>query len=340
MLLNLVRNTAFVSVCLGFSVFPLASSAEDTRTVNGVTFGSADWKKITLNESDFRGSAYKAFIISQRKLPDRIQESWRDPRNQQNGPLVTMFYERLHTSYFSDISFDNSFEKILRGAFVKHGASIDGLEFERIGRAFKGTFVSYGNTTCFASLRIAGRSSGDLTGFTGDESSRVFVCDHNSADRTTLKNIALSFYAGLQRDGRSVRVPSGSPSSYETASAALFYTSPTHTQTKVTNTENNDGWQTRPIAIRWQGISDLVAGEISFRENNRSGKMKATIPGSGDACEGTYQLGAGQTGSWAMACTNALTAAGTFTAFGAGKGSSGSGTDSRGNAINFTIGGR
>lgn len=333
--------SAIAAACLIFAASSQGSFAQESRTVDGARLGSAPWKQIELADSDFQGSAHTTFKISQRKLPDRIQETWRDPRNQKDGPQVSMNYERRYTGYFSDVTFDTDFKKILQGAFGSRGASIEKINLERIGRAYKAVHISYGTTICFVSLRIIGRSSSEMPGFSGDGNLRIFVCGASTIQPDTLRTTALAFMSGLQRDGKRLTNPGAPKTQYGTTSTSLFRTSSQPSDsTSTASTNAQDNWQTRPIAIQWQGISELVAGEISFRENNRSGKMKATIPGSSDTCEGSYQLGAGRTGSWAIACTNALTATGAFTAFGAGNGSSGTGTDSRGNKIQFTIGGR
>jgi len=335
------KAVTFLTISLILFIETNASFAQESRTVNGVVLGDSAWQPIDINESDFRGSAFSNFKISRKKLPDRVQEGWRDPRNQSDGPQVTMFYERLYTSYFTDTVFDRDFKTILGNSFTSRGASLDNLEFERIGRAFKAVYVTYGDTVCFASLRIIGRSSNDIIGFSGDGNLRVHVCGQSGIERRVLRTTALAFISELERDGRRLRTPNEPTPPYKIASAELFeIISKSGGQTSPTPSASKNGWQTRPIAIRWQGISDLVAGEISIKANNRAGTMKATIPGSSQTCEGTYQLGSDSTGSWALACTNGLTATGTFTAFGSDKGSSGNGKDSRGNAIQFTIGGR
>ena len=98
--------SAIAAACLIFAASSQGSFAQESRTVDGARLGSAPWKQIELADSDFQGSAHTTFKISQRKLPDRIQETWRDPRNQKDGPQVSMNYERRYTGYFSDVTFD------------------------------------------------------------------------------------------------------------------------------------------------------------------------------------------------------------------------------------------
>jgi len=97
--------------------------------------------------------------------------------------------------------------------------------------------------------------------------------------------------------------------------------------------------ESRSLAIRWEGVSDLIAGTISFQQGS-SGTMSITLPNNEGACQGAYRIGSDRAGIWSVACTNNLTASGIYTAFGVGKGSSGEGTDSKGRRVQFTIGGR
>ena len=103
--------SAIAAACLIFAASSQGSFAQESRMVDGARLGSAPWKQIELADSDFQGSAHTTFKISQRKLPDRIQETWRDPRNQKDGPQVSMNYERRYTGYFSDVTFDTDFKK-------------------------------------------------------------------------------------------------------------------------------------------------------------------------------------------------------------------------------------
>ena len=98
--------------------------------------------------------------------------------------------------------------------------------------------------------------------------------------------------------------------------------------------------ESRPIAIQWEGIDELIAGTLSLRQGKDSGDMSMTLPRNQGTCEGTYRIGSDRIGIWSIACTNSLTASGTLTAFGGGKGSTGEGSDNKGRRVRFTIGGR
>lgn len=93
-----------------------------------------------------------------------------------------------------------------------------------------------------------------------------------------------------------------------------------------------------PIAIRWDGYAALISGNVALQESGTKGIVKLTLPrGDGD-CTGNYQLLTGNKGPWAISCTNGMASTGTFEAFGNGKASMGSGTDTKGNRVEFTIG--
>ena len=104
------------------------------------------------------------------------------------------------------------------------------------------------------------------------------------------------------------------------------------------------GWESRPFAVQWTGIRELIAGEISIwrerRNGKRRGKIRLTMPKAGGNCDGSYELIDGPKGTWQISCDNGLTATGTLVAYGAGKGSGGEGTDNLGRVIKFTVGGR
>ena len=105
-------------------------------------------------------------------------------------------------------------------------------------------------------------------------------------------------------------------------------------------TSGFQGWESRPIAVRWEGIGELVAGTLALQQGKRRGQMAMTLPRGDGKCEGTYALAAQRRGTWSVACTNGLTASGTFEAFGTGQGSAGKGTDNKGRSLRFTVGGR
>jgi len=99
------------------------------------------------------------------------------------------------------------------------------------------------------------------------------------------------------------------------------------------------GGEQRAIAFQWEGEPRLIAGVVTIAQRGMSGKISAKLPtGDGD-CTGMYEGSPGGTGQWALSCSNGLTVVGTFRALGSGKGSVGSGVDSKGKRVEFTVGG-
>jgi hypothetical protein len=95
----------------------------------------------------------------------------------------------------------------------------------------------------------------------------------------------------------------------------------------------------RPVAFRWEGEPQLVAGTVFIQQQGKSGRITARLPSSNAECTGMYEAASGAQGQWALSCTNGLTAVGTCRALGPGKGSVGSGQDSKGQRVEFTLGG-
>mgnify|MGYP001273223358 FL=1 len=68
----------------------------------------------------------------------------------------------------------------------------------------------------------------------------------------------------------------------------------------------------RSIAISWDGYSDLIAGTVSFNEADYKGTLSLSLPNNDGTCEGSYSLQQGGKGTWQIACTNDMGAAGTL----------------------------
>jgi hypothetical protein len=81
-----------------------------------------------------------------------------------------------------------------------------------------------------------------------------------------------------------------------------------------------------------------TARTIVYRESEHGRTMTAKLPDDDGECSGTYQLGDQQGGTWAVACTNGLSASGSIVAFGANKGTKGEGRDTQGRQVRFTVG--
>jgi len=95
----------------------------------------------------------------------------------------------------------------------------------------------------------------------------------------------------------------------------------------------------RSIAVSWEGYKELLVGVVKMKEGASSGTMSVPIPSTSEVCNGTYSFKSSGEGTWAISCTNSMSAAGTFQTFGANKGSAGSGTDAKGNSVKYTISG-
>ena len=93
------------------------------------------------------------------------------------------------------------------------------------------------------------------------------------------------------------------------------------------------------ITIQW-GNARPVTKEIHLEQ--KAGKRSAYFedPVTGERCDGSYNMTTDLTGTWAMSCPDGRSANGTFTAFGAGKGSEGEGRDNQGRVVKYTIAGR
>lgn len=89
----------------------------------------------------------------------------------------------------------------------------------------------------------------------------------------------------------------------------------------------------RAIAIQWEGEARPIAALVTISQSGDSGTISAKHPDGAAQCAGTY--GGGR---WAIACTNGHSASGTFRALGVGRGSVGSGVDSKGRRVEFTLG--
>lgn len=96
----------------------------------------------------------------------------------------------------------------------------------------------------------------------------------------------------------------------------------------------------RPIAVRWEGYSELFSGTIREIGNGMRGTVNITLPNNDGQCTGHYEASSRTSGTWDVSCSNGLEAKGTFTAFGDGKGSAGKGVDKKGRSVTYTVGGR
>ena len=68
----------------------------------------------------------------------------------------------------------------------------------------------------------------------------------------------------------------------------------------------------RPLALSWDGYSNLIAGTVKFNESDYKGVLNLALPNNDGTCKGSYSLQADGKGTWQISCTNNMGAAGTL----------------------------
>ncbi len=97
------------------------------------------------------------------------------------------------------------------------------------------------------------------------------------------------------------------------------------------------GWQSRRIALQWEGYSEDFAGWIFARPGGEGGTIEALLPDGKGLCRGAYEQTSSASQAWTVSCANGLSASGHGMLHEAGQGASGLGTDSEGRMVTFTI---
>ena len=92
----------------------------------------------------------------------------------------------------------------------------------------------------------------------------------------------------------------------------------------------------RSIALSWEGYKDLIAGTVKFDEIDYKGTLELPLPNNDGTCDGTYLLQEGGKGTWQIACTNNMGAAGTLKWVKDG-GVTGIGRDHNDKKVKFTV---
>ena len=92
----------------------------------------------------------------------------------------------------------------------------------------------------------------------------------------------------------------------------------------------------RSIALSWEGYEDLIAGTVKFDETDYRGTLNLPLPNNEGICDGTYSLQEGGKGTWQIACTNNMGAAGTLKWIKDG-GVTGIGRDHNDKKVKFTV---
>ena len=92
----------------------------------------------------------------------------------------------------------------------------------------------------------------------------------------------------------------------------------------------------RSIALSWEGYEDLIAGTVKFDETDYRGALNIPLPNNDGTCDGTYSLQKGGKGTWQIACSNNMGAAGTLKWVKDG-GVTGTGRDHNDKKVKFTV---
>lgn len=94
----------------------------------------------------------------------------------------------------------------------------------------------------------------------------------------------------------------------------------------------------RSIAVSWEGYEKLISGTVHMAPNQKTvGIFKISLPNGDGNCSGQSKQVNLSTGVWSISCTNGMSAAGTYEAYGDGKGASGVGTDTKGKQVKYSI---
>ncbi|MDC3355187.1 hypothetical protein OAV82_01100 [Candidatus Pelagibacter sp.] len=92
----------------------------------------------------------------------------------------------------------------------------------------------------------------------------------------------------------------------------------------------------RSIALSWEGYEELIAGTVNFDETDYKGTLNLPLPNNDGTCDGTYSLQKGGKGTWQIACSNNMGAAGTLKWVKDG-GVTGTGRDHNDKKVKFTV---
>ena len=90
------------------------------------------------------------------------------------------------------------------------------------------------------------------------------------------------------------------------------------------------------MALSWEGYEDLIAGTVNFDETDYKGTLNLPLPNNDGTCDGTYSLQKGGKGTWQIACSNNMGAAGTLKWTEKG-GVTGIGRDHNDKKVKFTV---
>ena len=92
----------------------------------------------------------------------------------------------------------------------------------------------------------------------------------------------------------------------------------------------------RSIALSWEGYDELIAGTVKFDEKNYKGTLNLPLPNNDGSCSGSYSLQTNGKGTWQIACSNDMGAAGTLK-WTKGGSVTGLGRDHNDRKVKFTV---
>ncbi|MBT7537892.1 MAG: SHOCT domain-containing protein, partial [Gammaproteobacteria bacterium] len=90
----------------------------------------------------------------------------------------------------------------------------------------------------------------------------------------------------------------------------------------------------RSLVMEWDGYPNILVGTIRYPKD-RDGTFIAKFPSDGLTCAGSYSFGDKTTGVWNIACSNGEASTGTFITNPSG--STGTGVDTKGRKVKYTV---
>lgn len=319
-------------------------SASQERDSGGKVLGASNWREITDTESVvyFARPLPIKKMMSNAAFSDRYQERFF------LDPAGIISYSKAYSTggFNTSRGMKELFNEYWRGdaQLVKDGLAPEPGETrtksDAVGEwAYAG--FERNNRVCFFAKLVFGPSA--TASSAGNQMVDVGQClAAGSIAPEALISQWLGTLQGIRSDGpRPGWARAGTPQGARLQPASSSRSnSPTSNPTAGAQlTTASSSAETRAIAVNWDGLSTLLAGTVSIQQERGGGQISIALPNKEGHCRGTYQIGQDQKGTWSIGCSNGLLASGTLVAYGEGKGSSGSGKDTKGRQVQFTIAG-
>lgn len=103
------------------------------------------------------------------------------------------------------------------------------------------------------------------------------------------------------------------------------------------NTKPNESGSTYPITVAWDIYPDVIMGTITFAEAHDGKKIFFQLPKDDGSCQGNFHYDTREDGFWAVSCANGMAASGAYKGEMANKRANGSGHDTKGRLIRFSL---